>query len=473
MNPATALMVATAAVHLVVATFHAVLWRRARGEGFGTFTAVSVSQAIYNIGGAGMLEAGSRHLAAHFQQVRMVGAALLALTFVRTLHDVMRMPPGRLWWSSHLFAVSYLMAGVSMAGIDPGRPAWPAGATMAFGIQPDFAYYPRWGVMVAALHGSVAILTLWEVARRHWHQPEGRILVVAGAPALLGWSHDMLLHLVPFHSIFLMEYVSVFTSIGIALVMQRRFVQATEALRERTLALRSLQNELRAVQGELLRTEQLAALGELAGLVSQSLRTPIRRMVADARTLHSLAWEEAAAQRIPLLSRLAEAVRQLDRLVKDLVAYARPVDPQYRMIELDTLLGGAAEEVASEIGWEPPIRLSGPSGLYVHGDPRLLQRAVRGAMLQVLHEARRGPVLHIRLREVAGSEDSPAPSTGIEIRAETGRPGESGAPAPALRLVVVERLVEAHGGRVRRGSGDGWTWVDIVLPVNRRDSQMP
>ncbi len=473
MNPATALMVSTAAVHLVVAVFHSVLWRRARGEGFGTFAAVSVSQALYNVGGAGMLEAGSRHVAAHFQQIRMVGAALLALTFVRTLHDVMRMPRGKLWWSSHLFALLYLVAGVSMAGIDPGRPAWPEGSVMAFGIRPDFAYYPRWGVAVASLHGSVAILTLAKVARRHWHVLEGRILVLAGAPALLGWSHDMLLHHVPFRSFFLMEYVSVLTSIGIALVMQRRFVQATEALRERTLALRALQNELRAMQDELLRTEQLAALGELAGLVSQGLRGPIRRMVEDARSLHALAWERDAQRRLPLLGRMGEAIRQLDRLVKDLVAYARPVEPQYRMIELDALLGAAAEEVGAELGWEPPMRLSGPSGLHVHGDPRLLQRALRGAMLQVLHEARRSPVLQVRLREAAEDELPDQPAVGIEVRAEAGREGESGAPAPALRLVVVERLIEAHGGRVRRGRGDGLTWVDITLPVNRRDSRMP
>ncbi len=466
-------VLAAAAVHLVVAVFHLVLWRRAPGYGFGTFAAVSISLAVYNIGGVGMLEAASRHQAAHYQQVRMVGAALLALSFTRLLHDVAGLPRGHTWRLSHVLALLYGVAGVSMAGIDPGRPAWPPGATMAFGLQPDFGYYLRGGVLVAAAHGGVAFTAMLAVARRRFDTFEGRVLVLSGTPALLAWTHDMALHLVAFRSFFLLEHASIVTSVGIAVLMQRRFVEATEELRRRTLELRGLQEELRAMQDELLRTEQLAALGELAAIVAESLRRPIRRLVQDVQKLRGLAWHDDEAARPPLLQRMNDAIRELDRLVKDLVAYARPVEPQYRPVDLDAVLSAALEEVAAEIGWEPAVRISGPSDLSVHGDPRLLQRAVRSMFLHVLHEATAQPLLEIRLRRESAPDPEQSAHVGIEVRTRAGRRGESGAPAPALRLVVVERLVEAHGGAVRRRRGDGVTWVDVTLPVDRRDSKLP
>jgi signal transduction histidine kinase len=245
-------------------------------------------------------------------------------------------------------------------------------------------------------------------------------------------------------------------------------------VRERTLELEQAYRELQAAQERMVRTEKLAALGQLAGSVSHELRNPLGA-IKNAAYYLDLALEHPAPDVREMLDLLEREVGAMDRIIGSLLDYARSRPPVPGAVRLNELvaesLGRVAipESVTVVREMEPDLpAILADGGQLGQVFTNLIQNAVQampqGGRLRVTTASERDG----RTGRVAVS----IADTGVGIPAEnlvklfeplfSTRAGGIG-----LGLAIAKGLVEGNGGTVEINSevGRGSTFtVRVPLP---------
>lgn len=294
--------------------------------------------------------------------------------------------------------------------------------------------------------------------------------------SLQGWSSPLLS---PYgYSAFLMGMVMALLSRYSALrgALEARAVD----LKQRSRELARSYEDLRTAQSEIVRKEQLAAVGELSAVIAHEVRNPLAILTSAVATLrrHGLSEED----RQTLLGILDEESSRLNRLVGDLLRYARPVRIEQQwispreIIERAMTLIGERADVTAELVEEPGVQK-------ISGDPMLLRQVVENLISNAVQAMPKGGKLLLRLSPAV--IDSVA---GVEVEIEdTGEGMDSlvqtraldpffttRASGTGLGLAIVARIVDAHGGRLRISSAAGQgTIVRIFLPIHNERGQQP
>src|SRR5260370_5733614 len=153
--------------------------------------------------------------------------------------------------------------------------------------------------------------------------------------------------------------------------LSKELIDQSLELKRRSGELRQSYEELREAQRELTRKEQLAAVGELAAVIAHEVRNPlaiISNAVAGLRRR-----EIAHDDRETLLAILKEESSRLNRLVGDLLRYARPVNVQRQLISVREIL----ERIMTSTGLRDtvPVELREDGPIHsIWGDPGLLRQ---------------------------------------------------------------------------------------------------
>ena len=267
-------------------------------------------------------------------------------------------------------------------------------------------------------------------------------------------------------------------------VLSKELTDQSLELKRRSGELRQSYEELREAQRELTRKEQLAAVGELAAVIAHEVRNPLA-IISNA--VAGLRRRETAPQdRETLLTILKEESSRLNRLVGDLLRYARPVNVQRQLVSIREII----ERTLTSTGLRDsmPIEIQEEGEIHaIWGDPGLL-RQVFDNLIENAVQAMGGSVsdsssgsfprqrtLSISLRsgrrETLDGVHIDVQDTGegmdphVRVRAKdpffTTRPSGTG-----LGLAIVDRIVEAHDGEIsitsRTGAG---TTVSVFLPI--------
>jgi signal transduction histidine kinase len=255
---------------------------------------------------------------------------------------------------------------------------------------------------------------------------------------------------------------------GIATELERR----TRELRNRTRELRRSYEELRAAQEELVKKEQLAVVGELAAVIAHEVRNPlaiISNAVAGLRK-QAISREDHGT----LLLILDEETNRLNRLVTDLLRYARPVNVQRQQFSLaDLLTRTLALANADRDSIRIELKVEAHEGR-IWGDSNLLRQVFDNLVDNAVQAMGTNGALTVRIR--ASTEEGvdglavdiidtgEGMDTQVRSRARdpffTTRPSGTG-----LGLAIVDRIVDAHGGHfaIDSRAGEGTT-VTVFLP---------
>lgn len=254
----------------------------------------------------------------------------------------------------------------------------------------------------------------------------------------------------------------------------------TVELSRATMELQRSYEDLRTTQEELVRKEQLAVVGELAAVVAHEVRNPlavISNAVAGLRKA-TLTREDHAT----LLTILDEETVRLNRLVSDLLRYARPVNVQKSDVPLADLLERALRLARNEKGISVETKVD-LQNARIYGDSSLLRQVFDNLVdnaVQAMGETGTLSV-HVREKEEEGTagvaidiiDTGEGMDTLVKARAKdpffTTRPSGTG-----LGLAIVDRIVVAHGGHLLIDSraGEGTT-VTVFLPVGRSSESRP
>jgi K+-sensing histidine kinase KdpD len=230
------------------------------------------------------------------------------------------------------------------------------------------------------------------------------------------------------------------------------------------------------VQAELAALSRLREAGQiredLIASVSHEFRTPLTAIRGSAATLATRREQIAPEAQVALLVGIVEHADRLGRLLEDmlLAASARATTDRGAVADVTSALA------AFRLGQSrPPVVSEVDPDLAAYVDPVSLGQVVRALAEHVVAEARRDRPVMLRARREAGEVvvDLFYAGTGTEEElrrafepfaspeaAQSGR-------AASLALVVVRRLVEAHGGRTTVGRDGDRLRVRVALRALR------
>jgi signal transduction histidine kinase len=268
---------------------------------------------------------------------------------------------------------------------------------------------------------------------------------------------------------------------GVSMLLLGRFWDvATElersrrALRERSRELRRSHGELRSTQLELVRKEQLAVVGELAAVIAHEVRNPLA-IVANATA--GLKKEGVSREdQTTLLAILDEEVERLNRLVTDLLGYARPLALQRTQLAVDDLLDRALGLARAQAGVMVSVDRQAADAR-VWADANHLRQVFDNLIDNAVQAMEGQGQLTVRLRTdtldgldglaVDVVDTGEGMDTMVRKRAKdpffTTRPSGTG-----LGLAIVDRIIDAHGGTflIESRAGEGTT-ATVFLPFGR------
>jgi len=348
---------------------------------------------------------------------------------------------------------------------------------------PTAAQPIAFAMFVVCIGGSVYLLARAYLAGKR----EALLACIGGFVQLAAIFNDILVMRGTQTSLLLSEHGFSVFAFGLSYTLLARHERVSDELtlkgaelRRRARHLRKAYEELRAAQAELVRKEQLALVGELAAVVSHEVRNPlaiITNAVAGLRR-DGISTDD----RVMLLAILDEETERLNRLVGDLLRYAKPLHVERQRLDFDGLLGRATElsrphvnvRLEMEIAWGPTSE-DGNNAPSVFGDANMLRQVFDNLVQNACQAMSSGGTLTVRARPTAEdgvdgvvvevADTGEGMDTQVRSRAGTPffttRPGGTG-----LGLAICDRIVTAHGGvlAIKSRSGEG-TIVSVFLPL--------
>jgi two-component system sensor histidine kinase HydH len=227
---------------------------------------------------------------------------------------------------------------------------------------------------------------------------------------------------------------------------------------------------LKALQQRVERTERLAALGRLAAGVAHEIRNPLGAIRGLVQYFQAT-WKENADQRV-YLDVIVREVDRLNRVVSDLVEFARPREPRREPHDLGEIVRHAVALVQADVRAKgihlvhelddalPPLWV----------DRDLVLQALLNMLLNAVEAMEGGGVLTIRLTDKLEWVELTIQDTGCGIPPEhLGRLFDpfftTKQRGTGLGLAIAHSVIQAHEGEIVVDSvpGEGTT-VLIRLP---------
>lgn len=229
-----------------------------------------------------------------------------------------------------------------------------------------------------------------------------------------------------------------------------------------------------ALREEAARRERLAALGGMAAVLAHEIRNPLGGIKGVAQFLKEKPPSDPAQGEM-LQAIVSEATR-LERLVTDLLTYARPRPPDRRPTDLPATLRevmAMAQPAADAAGVK--VGLRAPDALPpVQADPEQMKQLFANLVMNAIQAMPDGGAVTIAARaRNAGT------AMGIEVSVEDTGPGipetdlshvfepfyTTRTKGTGLGLAICRQIAEAHGGTIRVvGTGPQGTTIAVTIP---------
>jgi len=285
-----------------------------------------------------------------------------------------------------------------------------------------------------------------------------------------------------FHREDLAEIVNAFNDVT------ERMQKSHETL---TAEVSRLKSELHSANEQLRRSEQLAALGEMAAGIAHEIRNPLASIQLYAGMLIEDLQEMPGQQEIA--RKISRAVRGMEAIVRDVLAFARDIELHREKVEVGRLIADTLSDCHVIIN-ETQVRVVSPDGSRAKRtllcDPSLM-RLVLGNIVRNAAEAMqentpaRERVLEIEILNninETGTHDEitlrfrdSGPGITDEVRRRMFNPFfTTRAAGTGLGLAIVHRIVDAHRGRItiKNRTGDvAGTEVCIILPADTETTE--
>ncbi len=245
---------------------------------------------------------------------------------------------------------------------------------------------------------------------------------------------------------------------------------------------------IRAMEGEIKRGEQLAAVGRLSAAIAHEIRNPLASISGSIQLLRSELVPDESNQR--LMDIVACEIGRLNTIITDFLAYARPRPLQYADVDIHKLISGtlallcnglpegSAVTIRTAFASAVPLMTVDPQGLRqviwnlclnaveaMHHQGTL---TVCTAVQPLLHQPYRGQAeLPPASQELIIDVRDTGPGMSPEVKEKIFEPFYSTKDGgTGLGLATVDRIIYNHKGKVEVDSQLGYgTTMRIHLPL--------
>jgi signal transduction histidine kinase len=265
--------------------------------------------------------------------------------------------------------------------------------------------------------------------------------------------------------------------------LARAFLGMTESLRQSRTEMIRLNDELGAkvaqleqAQSQLVQSEKLASIGEMAAGVAHGLRNPLASLRAAAQLVLHHPGSPAAGEQLQAI--LGE-VDRLDRRITHLLTFSRPA-PFRPGLERAEAVVQAVLPVFAERVRKQRVSLTvelDPALPEITADPMRLEQALLELIGNALDAMPEGGQLRLSATPAPGDGGQPGVTFTIadsgrgippETLREVGQPFFTTRPeGTGLGVATARRFIEQHGGRLTLESQVGvGTTVRVWLPLS-------
>ncbi len=246
--------------------------------------------------------------------------------------------------------------------------------------------------------------------------------------------------------------------------------------------------EGRRVQAQLAQAEKMSTLGEMISGIAHELNNPLSSVLGYAQLIRAVSDEAKRSARLEVIEREA---RRCQRIVRDLLSFARRYEPERKKLSLNEVAESVLSFMAYQfrVGDVRVVRDFDPDLPPIVGDAHQLQQALLNLVSnahQSIRETGRGSAVTVRTRRagpdriaVEVADDGPGIPESVLPRIfdpffTTKAPGQG----TGLGLPLVQSAVVSHGGSIsvesREGAGASFrVELPLASPSAREEAPDP
>jgi signal transduction histidine kinase/putative methionine-R-sulfoxide reductase with GAF domain len=233
--------------------------------------------------------------------------------------------------------------------------------------------------------------------------------------------------------------------------------------------------ELEEAQKRLLKSERLAAIGELAGMVGHDLRNPLTGIKAATYYLKNKAGKKMSSKAKEMFGIIEKDITYSNKIINDLLDYSREIKLELTESTPKAIVGEALSLV--KIPKSVEVLDLTEHDVNIKVDVDKLKRAFVNIIKNAMEAMPKGGKLTIRSKESAGHWEIVFSDTGIGMAScmlqKLWSPlYTTKAKGMGFGLPICRRIVEAHGGKicVETAVAKGTTFT-LDFPINRAEGE--
>jgi PAS domain S-box-containing protein len=230
--------------------------------------------------------------------------------------------------------------------------------------------------------------------------------------------------------------------------------------------------ERRRLEEALLKSQRMAAIGELAAMVAHDLRSPMTGILGAAYYLKTKPSSKIGKEGKQLLHLIEECVEHSNTIISDLLEYSREIRLELTRTDAKSLTRDALP--VAKIPRRIRVVDLTKKEPGVEADVDKMRRVFVNIMTNAVDAMPKGGTLTVTSKKSGDNLQVTFTDTGVGMSAEVVQKlwnplFTTKTQGTGLGLMIVKRLVEAHGGRIwaeSPGEGKGATFT-LALPRRR------
>jgi PAS domain S-box-containing protein len=228
--------------------------------------------------------------------------------------------------------------------------------------------------------------------------------------------------------------------------------------------------QLREAQQRLLKSERLAAIGELGAMVGHDLRNPLTGIKGAVYYLRKRGGSRMDTKSKGMLAIIERDIENSNKIINDLLEYSRDI----KLDLTDSAPGSIVKEALSAVKIPKKVRVADLTGdePQIEVDTEKMKRVFVNIIRNAVDAMPKGGKLTIESRESKGNLEIAFSDTGVGMSEETLKNVynplfTTKAKGMGFGLPICKRFVEAHGGKIHARStlGKG-SWFIVTLPIH-------
>jgi PAS domain S-box-containing protein len=230
--------------------------------------------------------------------------------------------------------------------------------------------------------------------------------------------------------------------------------------------------ELKKTQSDLVKSERLAAIGEIAAMVGHDLRNPLTGIKNAAYYLEKKGTGISESQAKEMLKTIDKCVAYSNKIVSDLLNYSREIRLDLQETSLRVILLESLKMIQVPTTVKIENNLLHKKTLKV--DSEKIKRVFVNLIKNAIDAMPNGGKITVDSKEAKGNIEISFTDTGTGIKEEDMQKlflplFTTKAQGMGFGLAICRRIIEAHGGTIMaRSAKDKGTTFTVTLPVEQK-----